>query len=91
MPLGGRTAAESYLHQEKLLAAALEVGADAVHGLRFDQAVRGYRMAQVDVALARLADELADRDAEITRLRGEPPAGRSVDDTAATRPGGLSR
>lgn len=67
------------------------VGADAVHGLRFDQAVRGYRMAQVDVALGRLADELADRDAEITRLRGEPPAGRSVDDTAATRPGGLSR
>jgi DivIVA domain-containing protein len=42
---------------------------DAVHGLRFDQAVRGYRMAQVDEALRRLAEELAERDAEIARLR----------------------
>lgn len=46
------------------------VGADQVHDLRFDQAVRGYRMEQVDRALARLADELAVRDAEIARLRG---------------------
>ena len=67
------------------------VGADAVHGLRFDQAVRGYRMAQVDVALARLADELADRDAEITRLREGAPSGRSSDDTAAPQPGGPTR
>ena len=52
---------------------------------------RKQKVINVYVALARLADELADRDAEITRLRGEPPAGRSVDDTAATRPGGLSR
>ncbi|MGC5584304.1 DivIVA domain-containing protein [Ornithinimicrobium sp. W1679] len=48
------------------------LGPDAVHGLRFDQAVRGYRMAQVDAALRRLAEELADRDAQIARLRGEP-------------------
>ncbi|MFK5634680.1 MULTISPECIES: DivIVA domain-containing protein [unclassified Ornithinimicrobium] len=39
-----------------------------VHDLRFDQAVRGYRMAQVDQALGRLAGELAERDAEIARL-----------------------
>ena len=47
------------------------VGPDDVHDLRFDQAVRGYRMGQVDRALARWADELAVRDAEIARLRGE--------------------
>jgi DivIVA domain-containing protein len=45
------------------------LGSDDVHDLRFDQAVRGYRMAQVDVALARLGQELAERDAEIARLR----------------------
>ncbi|SOC55687.1 DivIVA domain-containing protein [Ornithinimicrobium cerasi] len=67
------------------------VGPEAVQELRFDQAARGYRMGQVDAALTRLADELADRDAEITRLRGEHPAGRPSDDTAATQPGGLSR
>lgn len=41
-----------------------------VHDVRFDQAVRGYRTEQVDAALARLADELADREVEIARLRG---------------------
>ncbi len=40
-----------------------------VHDVRFDQAVRGYRMAQVDEALARLESELRERDAEIARLR----------------------
>lgn len=64
---------------------------ETVHELRFDQAVRGYRMAQVDAALERLADELAARETEITRLRAEHPAGRSSDDAAATPPGGFSR
>jgi DivIVA domain-containing protein len=67
------------------------VRAEAVHELRFDQAARGYRMAQVDAALERLADELAARDDEIARLRGEHLADRSSDDTAATPPGGFSR
>lgn len=40
-----------------------------VQDVRFDLAVRGYRMRQVDDALGRLAGELADRDEEITRLR----------------------
>lgn len=47
-----------------------------VHEVRFDQAVRGYRMEQVDAALSRLAGELGERDAEISRLRDE--ADRSV-------------
>ncbi len=37
--------------------------------LRFDPALRGYRMAQVDGVLERLVEELRLRDAEIARLR----------------------
>ncbi|HEX7353265.1 MAG TPA: DivIVA domain-containing protein [Mycobacteriales bacterium] len=37
---------------------------------RFGLAFRGYRMAEVDVVLDRLRDELADRDAELGELRG---------------------
>jgi DivIVA domain-containing protein len=36
--------------------------------VRFGVSVRGYRMDQVDDALARLSHEIADRDAEIGRL-----------------------
>lgn len=43
--------------------------ADDVSGLRFSLALRGYRMAEVDAAIDRLAGELAARDAEIERLR----------------------
>ena len=35
-----------------------DVEGDDVRALRFPQAVRGYRMAEVDWVLARLADEL---------------------------------
>ncbi|ANS80393.1 hypothetical protein SGUI_2997 [Serinicoccus hydrothermalis] len=42
-----------------------------VRALRFDLALRGYRMEQVDEAVERLGAELAERDAEIARLRGE--------------------
>lgn len=45
------------------------VTADEVASVRFDQTVRGYRMGQVDDVLDRLRDELAQRDAEIARLR----------------------
>ncbi|MGF7236307.1 MAG: DivIVA domain-containing protein, partial [Frankia sp.] len=40
-----------------------------VLGARFDLALRGYRMSEVDAVLERLAGELARRDAEIARLR----------------------
>lgn len=43
--------------------------------LRFDLAVRGYRMAQVDDTLDRLSEEMAARDAEIARLRQEATDG----------------
>lgn len=45
------------------------VEAGDLRRLRFDQSLRGYRMDQVDEALGRVAQELAERDAEIARLR----------------------
>jgi DivIVA domain-containing protein len=45
-----------------------------VDGLRFSLGFRGYRMAEVDEALGRLAGELADRDATIAALRHEDAA-----------------
>ena len=45
--------------------------------LRFDMAVRGYRMSEVDTVLHRFAEELAARDARIAELEdalSEPPA-----------------
>lgn len=50
------------------------VSSDDIGALRFDQTVRGYRMGQVDDVLDRLRDELAQRDAEISRLRRETGA-----------------
>lgn len=41
-----------------------------VAGLRFSLTARGYRMAEVDVALERLAAELADRDRRLAQLEG---------------------
>jgi DivIVA domain-containing protein len=40
-----------------------------VRGLRFQQAVRGYRMAEVDWVLERLADELDRTGSERDELR----------------------
>jgi DivIVA domain-containing protein len=40
--------------------------------VRIDQAWRGYRMDEVDALVERLGAEIAVRDAEIARLRGEP-------------------
>ena len=56
-----------------------DVEGDDVRGLRFQQAVRGYRMAEVDWVLERLADELdrtgTERDdlrARVARAGGRP-------------------
>jgi DivIVA domain-containing protein len=48
-----------------------------VDAVRFSLGLRGYRMDEVDAVLARLRDELADRDAELAALRRRaeaPPA-----------------
>jgi DivIVA domain-containing protein len=71
------------------------VGADDVRGLRFGLAARGYRMSEVDAALARLADELEERDlrlAELGRPVQEQPVGElpveelSVDELSVDEP-----
>lgn len=49
--------------------------AEDVETLRFTMALRGYRMAEVDEALDRLAAELADRDARIAELEADLAAG----------------
>lgn len=46
-----------------------EIGARDVDQVRFDQALRGYRMSQVDEVLDRLRAELQDRDDQIAQLR----------------------
>ena len=46
-----------------------DVEADDVRALRFPQAVRGYRMAEVDWVLERLADELDRTASERDALR----------------------
>lgn len=63
-----------------------EVEGDDLRTLRFPQAVRGYRMAEVDWVLERLADELdrvgqerADLRTRVAELEG-PPADRPIDD-----------
>jgi DivIVA domain-containing protein len=45
------------------------VSGDDVRELRLSVVLRGYRMAEVDWALDRLAGQLDDRDQEIARLR----------------------
>ena len=86
----------------------LPVGAvegDDVRALRFPQAVRGYRMAEVDWVLERLAEELdragAERDdlrARVAELEGrldhaDPSSSRvrpaAVDDGPTGRSGGV--
>ncbi|MGD8148624.1 DivIVA domain-containing protein [Ornithinimicrobium sp. Y1694] len=68
------------------------LNAEDVHDVRFDQAVRGYRMSQVDAALARLADELADRDEQIARLRAHVDPGKNeITQSSNAQIGGLAR
>jgi DivIVA domain-containing protein len=47
--------------------------ADDVDAVRLPVALRGYRFAEVDILLERLAYELRRRDVEIAQLRGEAP------------------
>jgi hypothetical protein len=46
-----------------------------IAGIRLPVALRGYRFAETDQLLDRLADELHERDLEIARLRGGPWSG----------------
>ena len=58
------------------LPASRTLAAEDVVAVRLPVALRGYRFAETDLLLDRLADELKARDDEIIRLRaGGPVAG----------------
>lgn len=62
------------------------VPAEALADVRFAQALRGYRMDQVDVVLDQLQTALAERDAEIERLREELGPRRTTEPAADGAP-----
>ena len=64
---GGLPDAESSVPQAPLPDRSVTV--DDVSAVRFSVGLRGYRMDEVDAVLDRLSDALAERDAEIDRLR----------------------
>ena len=51
-----------------------ELAAADLDDVRIDQAWRGYRMDEVDALIGRLGAEIAVRDAEIARLKGDEDA-----------------
>ncbi|MDT4903583.1 MAG: hypothetical protein QOH52_1599, partial [Pseudonocardiales bacterium] len=55
---------------------------DDVDSVRLPVALRGYRFAETDILLDRLAGELRARDEEIARLRGHAPADGASADSA---------
>ena len=63
-----------------------DVEGDDVRALRFPQVVRGYRMADVDWVLDRLADELEQAGTERERLRARVAEleGHTVDEEHRT-------
>lgn len=46
-----------------------------ISGVRFSRAARGYRTAEVDAVLSRLAEELADRDRRLASLEAAAAPG----------------
>lgn len=62
------------------------VDRDDVDNLRFPLAPRGYRMADVDDALGRLAAELAERDARIHDLESALAGARAAADEPRDKP-----
>jgi DivIVA domain-containing protein len=51
-----------------------------VDAVRFDTALRGYRMDDVDDRLEGLRGDLAERERTLARLRAEPPAEAAAGD-----------
>jgi DivIVA domain-containing protein len=52
-----------------------EPTASDVDAVRFDTAMRGYRVDEVDAHLEVLRDELAERERVVSELRASPPPG----------------
>ncbi|MCK1822558.1 DivIVA domain-containing protein [Streptomyces sp. XM83C] len=64
------------------------VAREDIDRLRFPLAARGYRMADVDDALNRLAAELTERDARIADLESALAGARAAAESARTRQDG---
>ncbi len=62
-----------------------EIGGEHVRSLRFPQAVRGYRMTEVDWVLDRLAAELDRVTAERDELRGRTAEADTSSPTVSPR------
>jgi hypothetical protein len=62
------------------------LAAGDVDGVKLPVAIRGYRFAETDVLLDRLATELRRRDDEIARLQGRPTSGADPVLSAPHRP-----
>jgi DivIVA domain-containing protein len=62
--------------------------AEDVDGVRFSLAPRGYRMAEVDAVLDRLAEELADRDRRLAACGESAPASSPPPPRSAPPSGG---
>jgi len=60
-----------------------ELRSQDVADVRLPVALRGYRFAETDLLLDRLAEELKARDAEIERLRGHRPSPVAADAAAS--------
>lgn len=91
--LGDRLAPSWRDARPLVLPTGRRLGADDLAATRFSVAFRGYRMADVDLVLDRLAAELEERDAELDTLRAavveEPSgvaAGRFVDESVPPPP-----
>jgi hypothetical protein len=66
-----------------------QLESEDVVAVRLPVALRGYRFAETDLLLDRLADELKSRDEQIARLRGgapEPDESTEVLDVSETDP-----
>jgi hypothetical protein len=70
LPSGEQIAAPIRDEPEWDLPPERSIGSDDVAAVRLPVALRGYRFAETDRLLDRLAVELDKRDAEIARLRG---------------------
>jgi DivIVA domain-containing protein len=64
------------------LPAGRDLNPEDVETVRLPVALRGYRFAETDLLLDRLAEELKARDAEIDRLRGHRPSPKPADESA---------
>jgi DivIVA domain-containing protein len=80
----GGAMAEVYDRPDSVVQADGPLTAGDLRRVRFSTAFRGYRMAEVDALLDRLADELESRDHVAAAPAGDPPHAATDDAAGAT-------